>query len=228
MNNKPTPTVEDYLGIIYTLDRDGEEIYGARLAELLNVSAPTVTVTLRRMVRDGWIIFYASKKISLTIKGVNAARAVIRRHMLTEWMLAKILGIPWSEIHDEADRIEHTISDDVEKSLAFTLDDPENCPHGNPMPGLETTSDSWSRISDCQSNERVIIRRIHEFLEDDLDTLRNLESFNIMPGNSVLIRKNDSTHQKMQLLSSGKIVTLDYDISKNIFVEHLTNHSGEV
>lgn len=92
----PTPTIEDYLGIIYTLERDGEIVFGARLSKLLEVSAPTVTVTLHRMVRDGWIKVDKAKKIQLTPAGVTAAKKLIRRHMLTEWMLAKILNLPWS------------------------------------------------------------------------------------------------------------------------------------
>lgn len=70
----PTPTIEDYLGIIYTLERDGEIVFGARLSKLLEVSAPTVTVTLHRMVRDGWIKVDKAKKIQLTPAGVTAAK----------------------------------------------------------------------------------------------------------------------------------------------------------
>ena len=131
----PTPTIEDYLGIIYTLQRDGEEVIGARLSELLEVSAPTVTITLRRMQRDGWIVLTPAKKIELTPAGVNSAKAVIRRHMLTEWMLAKILNLPWSKVHEEAHKIEHSISNSVEMGLIDKLEDPAQCPHGNPYAG---------------------------------------------------------------------------------------------
>ena len=162
----PTPTIEDYLGIIYTLSQDGEEIFGARLAEILEVTPPTVTVTLKRMVRDGWINLNSKKKISLTKKGIEASKTVIRRHMLTEWMLARILKIPWSQIHEEADKIEHTISEEVEQQLLKTLDDPSSCPHGNPMPDMESISDSWKPIVEFNKNDHLIIRRIHELLEE--------------------------------------------------------------
>ncbi len=158
----PTPTIEDYLGIIYTLQRDGEEVIGARLSELLEVSAPTVTITLRRMLRDGWITISSSKKIDLTAAGVESAKAVIRRHMLTEWMLAKILNLPWSKVHEEADKIEHSISNDVELSLIDKLQDPTQCPHGNPMPGMEALSEKWLPLSEKAAGERVTIKRIHE------------------------------------------------------------------
>ena len=98
MSNKPTATIEDYLGIIYTLERDGEKVIGARLAEILHVSPPTVTVTLKRMVREGWIQIDAKKQISLTPAGKDAAHSVIRRHMLTEWLLSRVLDIPWSDL----------------------------------------------------------------------------------------------------------------------------------
>lgn len=222
MLNKPTPTIEDYLGIIYTLQRDDDEIYGARLAELLNVSAPTVTVTIRRMVRDGWIQINSSKKISLTAAGINAARAVIRRHMLTEWMLAKILQVPWSEVHEEADRIEHVISDDVEKNLSATLDAPELCPHGNPMPGSESVSNDWVALTDCVEKDQIIIRRVHEFLEDNHEILQLLESENIMPGCIVTVNAINLSDRTLSLITNGKIVNLDFEISGYIFVEHLT------
>ena len=150
----PTPTIEDYLGIIYTLERDGEVVIGARLSELLEVSPPTVTVTLRRMVRDGWIKIDNSKKIRLTSKGITAAHKVIRRHMLTEWMLAKILNLPWSKIHEEAHKIEHTISNDVEKSLIDKLNAPGSMPawksdarHGSAIQRLGTAGGYASRRS---------------------------------------------------------------------------------
>jgi len=217
----PSPTIEDYLGIIYTLFRDGEKIYGARLADLLNVSAPTVTLTLRRMARDGWITVNATKRVQLTPQGIQAAHAVIRRHMLTEWMLAKILDIPWSEIHEEAHRLEHSISNDVEKSLSAALQGPTQCPHGNPMPGSEDVSNTWLPLDGCLENDLVVIRRIHEFLEDDQELLRFLEENRIMPGMAARIFALRPSSRKLILTVDGKNVALDFDIANHIFVEKL-------
>lgn len=218
-NKFPTPTIEDYLGIIYTLHRDGEEVYGARLAELLNVSAPTVTVTLQRMVRDGWIILDSDKKIHLTTTGVSAASSIIRRHMLTEWMLSKILNLPWSELHGEADKIEHTISRDVEKSLQATLADPTHCPHGNPMPGSESYSESWCPLGDFQKDDRVIIRRIHEFLESDQELMKYLEDHSVIPGSIATVVEVLPFNKTIKLTISGVSVILGLDVASNIFVE---------
>jgi len=215
----PTPTIEDYLGIIYTLNRDGEEVYGARLAELLNVSAPTVTVTLQRMVRDGWINLDSEKKIHLAPAGTIAASSIIRRHMLTEWMLSKILNLPWSELHGEADKIEHAISRDVEKSLQATLSDPTHCPHGNPMPGSESFSDPWCPLSEYVQNDRVIIRRIHEFLESDQELMKYLEKNNVLPGSIAIIIEVLPFNKTIKLVIGTNSVTLGLDVARNIFVE---------
>lgn len=214
----PTPTIEDYLGIIYTLHRDGEEVYGARLAELLSVSAPTVTVTLQRMVRDEWIILDSEKKIHLTASGHTAASSIIRRHMLTEWMLSKILNLPWSELHAEADKIEHTISGEVEKSLQETLADPTNCPHGNPMPGSESSSDSWCPLSEFHHYDKVIIRRIHEFLESDHELMKYLESNNIIPGSIATVDEVLPFNKTIKLTVGDQSVILGLDVASNIFV----------
>ena len=221
-SKSPTPTIEDYLGIIYTLHRDGEEVYGARLAELLNVSAPTVTVTLQRMVRDEWIVLDEGKKIHFTNSGLAAASTIIRRHMLTEWMLSKILKLPWSEIHEEADRIEHTISGDVEKSLQETLDDPTHCPHGNPMPGSESYSDSWRPISAFHEKDQVIIRRIHEFLESDHELMKYLENHHALPGSLATIIEVLPFNKTIKLKFSDQTVILGFDVASNIFVEPIT------
>jgi len=135
--NRPTPTIEDYLAILYVMERDGEEVVAARLAESLEVAPPTVTVTLKRMERDGWVAVDPGKGIYLTKAGCEAASSVLRRHMLTEWMLARMLKVPWSRLHAEADQMEHSISDEIEDQMRNNLDDPQSCPHGNPLPGYE-------------------------------------------------------------------------------------------
>ena len=116
-DERPTPTIEDYLGVIYTLERDGEPVIGARLAEWLEVSPPTVTATVKRMIRDGWVVMSDTKEIHLTTTGRQAARSLLRRHMLTELLLARMLDVPWSQVHQEADAMEHTISPETVERL---------------------------------------------------------------------------------------------------------------
>ncbi|HTX78143.1 MAG TPA: metal-dependent transcriptional regulator [Longilinea sp.] len=217
--NRPTPTIEDYLAILYIMERDGEEVVAARLAESLAVAPPTVTMTLRRMERDGWIADDPGHGIHLTQSGCDAASSVIRRNMLTEWMLARMLKIPWSNIHAEADQIEHTISDEIEASLRTNLDDPQLCPHGNPLPGYEYIAADWIPLTDVAEGEQVIIRRIHEMAEDNHELLQFLEANGMVPGAQAEVIEILPFNRTMGLKIGKKKVTLGFPTTKYIYVE---------
>ena len=221
MKQKPTPTIEDYLGVIYTINRDGEKVIGARLAELLDVSPPTVTVTLKRMLRDNWISIDKSKHIHLTPSGSKAAQSVIRRHMLTEWLLSRVLDIPWSELHAEADKLEHSISRDVEDRLVATLEDPSSCPHGNPMPGQESISSDWQVLTSFTKGDTCIIKRIHEWLEDDPETMRFLEENLVLPGNIAKIQEVLPFNKTNRINIQEELVTIGFDIADKIYAEDI-------
>ena len=221
MKQKPTPTIEDYLGVIYTLNRDGENVIGARLSELLDVSPPTVTVTLKRMIRDKWISIDKSKHIHLTPFGLEAAQSVIRRHMLTEWLLSRVLDIPWSELHAEADKLEHSISKDVENRLAATLEDPSACPHGNPMPGQESISSSWKNLNSFTKGDACIIKRIHERLEDNPETMKFLEDNLVLPENCISVLEVLPFNKTIQIEINEKSVTIGFEIAEKIFAKEI-------
>lgn len=218
--SKPSPTVEDYLGVIYTLERDGERVIGARLAESLEVSPPTVTSTLKRMVRDGWIVMEEDKEIQLTEAGRIAAMSVIRRHMLTEWMLSRVLKLPLSELHREAHQIEHTISTEVEQRLQEEMMDPRFCPHGNPLPGYETEVKNWVPLSESEPGDHVVIRRIHESLEDQYEVLAFLEEKQLIPGESVFIKSLTPFNETICLTVKEREVILGLGLAGFIYVSN--------
>jgi len=141
---RPSHTVEDYLMNMHVLERDQGEIVAARLAEILHVTPATVANTLARMERDDLITGRGhGKSIHLTETGREAAHSVMRRHMLTEWLLLKILKLPFQQIHAEAHNMEHAISPLLEEQLKVLLDNPSVCPHGNPFPGRENATKDW-------------------------------------------------------------------------------------
>lgn len=218
----PTPTIEDYLAVIYGMERDEGKVIAARLAESLEVSPPTVTTTLKRMERDGWIDLGQGKDIRLTGKGSEAARSVIRRHMLTEWMLARMLKVPWSRVHAEADQIEHTISDEIEARMRTNLDDPQLCPHGNPLPGYEHVAADWLPLTGVLPGEEVIIRRVHETAEDNHELLEFLESNGIVPGTPTKVIEILSFNKTIDLQLGDHTVTLGFPTARYIFVEKVT------
>jgi len=204
--------------VIYTLMRDGERVIGARLVESLDVSAPTVTMTLKRMARDGWISINEDKEISLTEAGRAMAMSVIRRHMLTEWMLARVLKLPLSELHREAHQIEHALSAEVEQRLQLEMQDPRYCPHGNPMPGFENEVSRWSPLSEVVPGTKVILRRIHENLEEDYERLSFLDAMGLMPNALVLVIEVLPFNETIRVRVNEQDVILGLNLASKIFV----------
>lgn len=221
-NLRPTPTVEDYLLNMFVMERDHGEIVAARLAELLGVAPATVTMTLKRMQRDNWITGKSGGSgIHLTASGRAAADSVIRRHMLTEWLLVKILKVPYAQIHAEAHNIEHAISPQIEERLIDILGSPQVCPHGNPFPGCESATQAWIPLDKIAPGEPVIIRRIHEFAENKQDLLDFLIANGVLPGAQVRVTEVLPFNQTLTLDVAGLSVTLGFQVARFIFVEEL-------
>lgn len=216
---RPSSTVEDYLILMYVMERDGEDIIAARLAEALEVTPPTVTTTLKRMERDGWITNVHRQGVQLTESGREAAHSVINRHMLTEWVLMNMLGVAWSKVHEEAHRIEHTISDEIEARMRQHMDDPHICPHGNPMPGYEHLTANWIPLTEMEPGQKGIMRRVHEMAEDRTSLMRFLESNHLLPGEQLEILEKLPFNQTLDLEVKNQKVTLGFTVAKYIYVE---------
>lgn len=219
MSERASSTIENYLGIMFVLQRDGEPIIGARLAELLGVTPPTVTNTLKRMARDGLILLDEPDGTRLTEQGLEAARSVMRKHMLTEWMLMRMLKVPWSNTHSEAHTIEHGISEAIEEHMRTNLGDPRLCPHGNPLPGYESMVSSWTPLDETAQGDRVVIRRIHETAEEDPEFLKFLENNAIIPEAHAEVCEVLPFNQTITLKIGENKATLGFAAAKYIFVE---------
>jgi DtxR family Mn-dependent transcriptional regulator len=218
-DERPTPTIEDYLGVIYTLERDGEPVIGARLAAWLEVSPPTVTATVKRMVRDGWVGMDRSKEIHLTPAGREAAQSVLRRHMLAELLLARVLDVPWSQVHQEADAMEHAISPETMERLAAKLDHPEACPHGNPLPGYEDRLSGLFPLSEAEPGRRLVIRRVHESAEEQPELMAYLEQHGLLPGSTISVHEVMSFNQTITLECRGRTIVLGLAPAALIYAE---------
>jgi DtxR family Mn-dependent transcriptional regulator len=209
-------TIQDYLSLIYVMERDGEPVIGSRLAELLGVKPPTVTATLKRMVRDD-LITMDENGTHLTDQGWAASKVVMRRHMLMEWMMQKTL--PWSKLHSEAHHLEHAISAMAESALMEQLGRPQTCPHGNPLPGCESAVENWVPLLDLAVGEIATIRRIHELAEENNELLTYLESRNLVPGKQVTVCEVLPFNETICVEVGGQQVTLGNAAARYIFVE---------
>lgn len=213
---KYSQTIEDYLSLIYFIERDGEPVVGARLAELLKVSAPTVTNTLKRMVRDG-LITMQENGTHLTESGWEAARLIVRKHMLMEWMMQRML--PWSKLHNEAHNLEHAISEEAENALYEDLGHPKTCPHGNPLPGYEDVVANWIPLTQLRVGQEGTIRRIHEIAEENLELMEFLEQKEILIGKEITITEILTFNQTISIAVDQKEVTLGFSVASKIFVD---------
>jgi DtxR family Mn-dependent transcriptional regulator len=182
-NVRPTQTIEDYLQLIYTMRREGEEVIAARLKERKGVSAPTAWATLKRMERDGLVNLVGGHRIELSDLGVELAESIIRRHMLAERLLTDILKLEWAEVHDEAHKMEHAISPVIERQILAILNNPTTCPHGNPIPGFAGAAPTnISPLREVKEGETVVINNIAEHAEEDADLMHYLQRSGLVPG----------------------------------------------
>src|SRR5512135_3544511 len=159
---KLTETYENYLEAIYNMRDEGQKIINARLPDRLGVKPPTVSQTLQRMSRDGLVKI--DGEITLTRQGNEVAEASIRRHRIIERFMSDILGIEWAVAHREAERLQHAMSDLIEQKMLGALGHPTTCPHGNPIPGMQSTklpADAMT-LNTARENQSVQILRITE------------------------------------------------------------------
>ena len=149
--------VSHYLEAIFYIWNEGEAVRSARLADWLSVSRPTVTVAVRRMSRDGLVRLNARKEIELTTTGKRMAESIVRRHRIMERWLTDGLGLDWVTADEEAARLEHAVSDVVEKRLYEVLGRPATCPHGNPIPGHSKAARNEVRLTKLRAGSRAAI-----------------------------------------------------------------------
>jgi DtxR family Mn-dependent transcriptional regulator len=175
--------VEDYLETIYELEESGIPVMRARLVERLGVSAPTVSETVARLEREGYLALDDQRVVRLTERGRQSATGVMRRHRLAERLLVDVLHVPWHQVHEEAHRLEHAISETLEPYLVRVLGDPGTCPHGNPIPGSANAVDVGDQLplADVPAGGRAVVRRIDEEVEAQPATMRALEEHLLMP-----------------------------------------------
>lgn len=222
-------TTEMYLKTIYELEEEGVTPLRARIAERLEQSGPTVSQTVARMERDGLVVVEPNRELRLTDKGREKATAVMRKHRLAERLLTEIIGMDLSDIHEEACKWEHVMSEEVERHLIRILDHPTTSPYGNPIPGLEKISSETATfrtypqlteldLSDGQSAV-VTMRQIGELVQADHHMANVLDINGIAPGSRIKVRENSDSIEIRSL--GGDWIRIPDDIAHAFYVEPL-------
>jgi DtxR family Mn-dependent transcriptional regulator len=221
-------TTEMYLRTIFELEEEGIVPLRARIAERLGQSGPTVSQTVARMERDGLLSVKGDRHLELTPQGRALATRVMRKHRLAECLLVDVIGLEWEQVHAEACRWEHVMSETVERRLLELLKHPTESPYGNPIPGLdelgehkhadaETFMEGMASLPQVAGSEpvNVVIRRIGEPIQTDQHLMNTLRRAGVRPGAVVTVRQS---HGGLLVGSGGEAAELDLDTAGHVFV----------
>lgn len=212
--------MEDYLKGIYQLQHEGsaERVRTSAIAEHLDVTPPTVTSMLSKLEERGLAEREKYKGVSLTTEGERVALEVIRHHRLLEAYLTEHLDFTWSEVHDEADRLEHHISEAFEERVAATLEDPTVDPHGAPIPNADLeppTEPAGEALAECEEGTVVEVREVSD---RDPEVLEYLSEHGVNPGVSLTVEEVAPFGMVTVRVESGATTSLPEDVARHVRV----------
>lgn len=212
-----TPAMEDYLKTIYRLAEDGQRITTQAIAERLEVAAPSVTGMIKRLAELKLVDHQRYRSVQLTPAGRKAALEVVRHHRLLELYLAEALGYSWDEVHDEAERLEHTISEEFEARIDAALGYPTTDPHGDPIPSLAGTVPPipTDRLSALPVGESATVSRV---ADDDPDKLRYLGSIGLYPDAQIELLERLPFSGPLRLLVNDEEHFLGAELANSIHI----------
>ncbi|BFV57752.1 metal-dependent transcriptional regulator [Kitasatospora sp. CMC57] len=222
-------TTEMYLRTILELEEEGIVPMRARIAERLEQSGPTVSQTVGRMERDGLLRVAGDRHLELTEEGRRLAVRVMRKHRIAECLLVDVIGLEWEQVHEEACRWEHVMSETVERKVLAMLGHPTQSPYGNPIPGLEELGDTRAEgegfdaalatldsVRPGDAGVNVVVRRIGEPIQTDEGLMLTLRRAGIRPGHTV--RVGAGADGGVLVGSGDSAAELPKDIAAHLFV----------
>lgn len=225
MRENLTHVIEDYLKTIYDLSEEHGRATTNQIAELMGVTPASVTNMIQKLaVTDPPLVEYRKHHgASLTPEGEKVALEIIRHHRLLEMFLQQTLGYSWDEVHDEADRLEHVISEAFEERIAESLGNPRHDPHGDPIPtrDLHLPESETQTLSEMRPGQRVQIERVRD---TDPELLRYLSDRGVVPGAKIALLEYSPFDDNLRIQVEGKTdsIVLGPTITNQVFVEELT------
>ncbi|HEX9029704.1 MAG TPA: metal-dependent transcriptional regulator [Anaerolineales bacterium] len=222
MGENLTPAVEDYLKTIYELADDAGRVSTNQIAERLQVKPASVTGMLQKMAQSkpALVDYQKHHGAALTPAGQVAALEVVRHHRLLELFLQQALGYSWDQVHGEADRLEHVISEDMEERIAQVLGNPARDPHGDPIPtrDFRLPPQSNLRLCDLRPGQNARVQRV---ANTDPELLRYLSGLGMLPGAQVSILDHSTfdDNLQVQVQGQGEPIVLGPRVTCQIFME---------
>jgi DtxR family Mn-dependent transcriptional regulator len=210
-NEQATVAEEEYLQVLFWLQEAGLPMTGANVARAMQLSPPTVHEMIGRLERDGYITRAGNKTISFTDNGAEHAEGIVRRHRLIERFLTDVLGIPWDEVHEEAERLEHAMSPVLEERMLAAIGDAKTCPHGHPI--VAGTRIEGVPLADVAGGASVTVLRLENEAED---LLHYLKDAGLEPGMQATVL--DGVGDEVVLEADGREVRVLRTVAETVSV----------
>jgi DtxR family transcriptional regulator, Mn-dependent transcriptional regulator len=222
MEQTLTISIQDYLKHIYELTEGGESASTNALAQKLNIKPASVTGMMQKLAsaQPALVEYHKHQGVTLTKEGQKAALEVIRHHRLLEAWLVQTLGYSWDEVHEEAERLEHVISEDFERRIAAAMGHPLRDPHGEVIPtaDLEMPIDASTPLSALRPHQAATIKRVNA---SDTELLRYLEGLGLVPGTRLRVNDYSPFDHNLTIKVGRKSFVLGLNITSKIFVEEM-------
>ncbi|CAN5687816.1 metal-dependent transcriptional regulator [soil metagenome] len=213
-----TPAMEDYLKTIFGLEEVGQRTTTQAIADQLNVAAPSVTGMIKRLHDLNLVDHAPYRGVTLTEAGRKVALEVVRHHRLLELYLADALGYSWDEVHDEADRLEHTISEEFEARIDKALGFPTHDPHGDPIPSAagDLPVATHRRLSDLEDGQHGTVVRI---FHDDSERLRYLGQLGLYPNATLKVVEKMPFNGPLRIKVQEHEHIIGLDLASDVYIE---------
>jgi DtxR family transcriptional regulator, Mn-dependent transcriptional regulator len=213
-----TQSQEDYLKALYHLHGDSRPVPTRDLAQRLGISSPSVSEMVNRLVAQGLVEHDRYRGQQLTRDGRKVALELVRHHRLLEMFLVQVLGYSWDEVHEEAERLEHVISERMEQRIFELLGRPELDPHGHAIPSLtgKVRPPSERALDECHAGEKVVVQGVSD---DDPAKLRELERRGILPGTHIDVLAPSEYEGPIEVRIKGRRLQVPLGLARAMFVE---------
>lgn len=220
MKQKLTISIQDYLKVIYELTESGASASTNALAQKMKVSAPSVTGMIQKLAssKPALVEYQKHQGVTLTREGRKAALEVIRHHRLLEAWLVQTLGYSWDEVHEEAERLEHVISEDFERRISAAMGHPMRDPHGELIPteDLKMPADTSVPLSALRSGQNGVVTCVKAA---DTELLRYLEGLGLVPDAGIEVKEYSPFDHNLTVKVGLKTAVLGLNITSKIFIE---------
>jgi DtxR family Mn-dependent transcriptional regulator len=213
-----TRSQEDYLKALYHLHGDQRPVPTRELARRLGISSPSVSEMVARLTAQGLVEHDRYRGQQLTREGRKVALELVRHHRLLEMFLVRILGYSWDEVHEEAERLEHVISERMEARIFELLGRPQLDPHGHVIPSLtgKVRLVSERALSDCGEGEKVVVQGVSD---DDPARLRVLQRRGLMPGTRIEVLRTSEYESPIECRIKGRRVSIPLGLARAMYIE---------